>query len=276
MELKKGFIKSQELTQQIEENIKDLAINTDKYKQTEFFKNYLNTVSKFYNYSLFNQLLILRQNPDAERVAGFRIWKGLNRYVKKGEHGIRILAPRFKKLKDLETNKEDNKLTGFLSVAVFDIKQTDGEQLPNISIDILGSDYKQFLGTLKDFCISKDIKINFKDIGVNGVYGYCKNKDITISDTKSINNQFLTLIHETAHSLINHSSKTELTKQQKEIQAEGVAYCVSKHFNLENKSIDYLALYDADYKKILENLTVISKTSKEIIKYLEDKMEVKK
>ena len=81
------------------------------------------------------------------------------------------------------------------------------------------------------------------------------------------------MIHEIAHELLHKGDdKKAFTKQEKEIQAEGTAYVVTKHFGMENKSFNYLALYDADYKKIMENLKSIAEASKEIIEFLEKEM----
>ena len=76
------------------------------------------------------------------------------------------------------------------------------------------------------------------------------------------------MIHEIAHELLLHKN-SYIDRQQREIQAEGVAYVVTKHFGMENKSFSYLALYDADYKKIMENMKAISGTSREIIQFIE-------
>ena len=73
---------------------------------------------------------------------------------------------------------------------------------------------------------------------------------IAVSDTESINTQTNTLIHEIAHEILSHKDR-KLSRQQREIQAEGVAYVVTKHFGMESKSFHYLALYDADHKKIM-------------------------
>src|SRR6185437_16216258 len=100
---------------------------------------YLNAMSRFHNYSLGNILEIARQRPDATRVAGFSTWKNLGRSVKKGEKGIRILAPimGIRKKKDEEAEKDITKqntavLCGFRSTYVFDVSHTDGVDLPDM------------------------------------------------------------------------------------------------------------------------------------------------
>jgi len=266
--------KSAELMDQIEARLKDLATETDEFKKSEFFRQYLDVMSKFWKYSYHNQLLICYKMPDATRVAGFRTWLSLNRRVTKGSKAIKILAPYKKKVTDTDpvTNEEKEKrITLFIPVNVFDISQTEGEDLPGIEISVTGDNYKDFLDNLVSLCKDKGIKVDFKNLGINGLYGYSKGGQIAITNTESINTQVNTIIHEIAHELL-HKGENSFSKQEREIQAEGTAYVVTKHFGLENKSFNYLALYDADYKKIMENLKSIAEASKEIIEFLEKAM----
>lgn len=254
---------------EIETNLKELASETDNVKKSDFFKRYLDTMSKFWQYSYRNQLLIHFALPTAARVAGFKTWQELGRNVKKGSKAIKILAPYLKKDIDTET-LEEKELTSFFPVNVFDISQTEGKELPEIEITINGDNYQDFLENLVGFCKEKQIKVDFKNLGINGLYGYSKGGAIAVCNTQSINSQVNTIIHEITHELLHKGEK--LSKQQKEIQAEGTAYVVTKHFGLENKSFNYLALYDADYKKIISNLKTIAEAAKEIIEFLEEKL----
>ena len=264
-------MKSIELMEEIETRLKDLASETDEFKRSEFFRQYLDVMSKFWKYSYHNQLLICCKMPDATRVAGFRTWQELNRNVKKGSKAIKILAPSRKKVTETDpiTNEEKEKqITLFIPVNVFDISQTEGEDLPDIEISVKGDNYKDFLDNLVSLCKEKAIEVNFKNLGINGLYGYSKGGQIAITNTESINTQVNTIIHEIAHELL-HKKGSTLSKEEKEIQAEGTAYVVTRHFGLENRSFNYLALYDADYKKIMENLKSVAEASKEIIEFLE-------
>ena len=120
-----------------------------------------------------------------------------------------------------------------------------------------------------EFCQAKDIRLEFAHLGVNGVYGYSKGGEIKVSSDGSVNTKVNTLVHEIAHELLHYTEEGKsLSKQQKEIQAEGTAYVVCKHFGLETRSFNYLALYDADYKKITDNLQAIAKASKEVIDFI--------
>lgn len=236
--------------------IKKLAKETNQMKKSQFFKSYLTTMSKFWNYSYYNQLLIQQQCPKAKKVAGYQTWKKLKRKVKKGEKAINILAP-------IIVDK-DEKIVGFRKVNVFDISQTKGKPLPKLDIDIEGNN-KKLLKKLLIYCNKNNIKVYFRKLNEN-LYGYNKNNLIVINKNKSINTQINTLIHELSHEKLHKYSK--LNKQEKEIQAEAVAYVICKYFNLNPKSFNYLELYDGNYEKIMKNLEVISNCVKDIIENL--------
>jgi hypothetical protein len=110
------------LTKTINDSIATLCAETDAAKQSATYKAWLNTVSRFYRYSFGNQILIWCQSPDATRVAGFHTWKSLKRSVKKGEHGIRILAPIIRKVEQERNGKTEEviKPVNFRVVSVFD------------------------------------------------------------------------------------------------------------------------------------------------------------
>ena len=269
-----GEKKSRNFVQEVIEHLKQLASETDDFRRSEFFKQYLETISKFWRYSYHNQLLITHQMPEASRVAGFRKWRQMGRWVRKGSKAVKILAPRFEKIMELneETGELQEKETvvNFFPVSVFDVSQTEGEPLPEVSITVEGDNYKDFLDSLMAFCESRNIKVSFKALHVNGMLGYSKGGQIAITNTESVNTQVNTMIHEVAHELL-HKGKV-INRQRGEIQAEGVAYVVTKHFGMENKSFNYLALYNANYKRIMENMKAISKASKEIIEFLEGRI----
>lgn len=255
---------------EIEDNLKNLASETDEVKKSDFFKKYLETMSKFWKYSLCNQMLIHFSMPKASRVAGFRKWQELNRYVKKGSKAIKILAPTTRKVTetDPETQEKiEKEITWFFPVNVFDVSQTEGEPLSDIDITIKGDNYKSFMEKLVRFCKENQIKLDFKNLGINGLYGYSKGGEVVIDNKESTNTQVNTLTHEIAHEIL-HKGKKELSKQQKEIQAEATAYVVMKHFNMKTKGFNYLALYDADYRKIMGNLEAVTQASKEIIEFI--------
>ena len=272
--------KAKEHLKEIENLVKELATETDKVKLSEKFKEYLNFMAKFHNYSWFNTFWIMAQKPNAERVAGFKKWNELKRTIRKGEHGIKIIYPIRKEYeKENENGETEQQEFIYFNVGyVFDIKQTEGKELPTIeSPSVDGDNYYYLLDVLRDFCKDNNITLEFKALLQNALYGYTRKKDkdiiITIKEQDNKNTQAQTLMHEITHAL-EHTPKEErqTTRQQEEIQADGVGYVVSRYFKMEHKGFNYLALYDADYKKIMDNFKAIAKVSKKLINYIEEKM----
>ncbi len=287
----------QELETQIKNTIKQLAELTDKTKTSEFFRHYLNIMSKFHQYSSHNQLLILIQTLRIKitptKLMGFRQWQHIERHVTKNQKGIAILVPIIstydnhlhKLIHNHTTNlyyctkcskyygtQNITKLaSGFKAGYVFDISQTQGNPLPEIEIKIAGDNAQNILNILEQFCQQKNISIQYKNIHDKDLYGYSTGGSIVIKQQDTINTKASTLIHEIAHELL-HKNNPELTRQQKEIQAEAISYAVCTFFGIDAKSFNYLALYDADYKKIMENLEVVSGTSRTLIEYIKSKL----
>src|SRR3989344_303046 len=127
----------QNLEKMAEEYVRQLAEETDEYRKSAAFKEYLDTMARIWQYSYHNQLLIHVQKRDASRVAGFRKWNDIGRHIKAGSKAIKILAPLSKKSKekDTATGEEKEVLRAyFWPVNVFDISQTEGKELPSIDI----------------------------------------------------------------------------------------------------------------------------------------------
>ena len=250
--------------QLVKEKLQELAAKTDAVKKSEEFQHYLDTMAKFWEYSYHNQLLIYFRMPTASQVAGFKAWQELGRKIKKGSKAIQILAPRIRVEK--KDGKDEEVICNYFPVNVFDISQTEGEELPDISIALKGDDQQKLLEALQNFCEVRQIKLDFQNLGVNGLYGYSQGGKVVVSSSDSVNMKVNTLVHEIAHELLHHPS--DLPKQQKEIQAEGTAYVVCKHFGLETKSFTYLALHEVDASQIMDNLEAIAKASKEVIEFV--------
>ncbi|MFH0955310.1 MAG: ArdC-like ssDNA-binding domain-containing protein [Candidatus Micrarchaeota archaeon] len=261
-----------DLEKKVEEYIKQLAEETGAVQQSAWFKEYLDTMAKFWRYSLNNQILIHIQKRDATRVAGFRTWNETGRRIKAGQKAIKILAPFTKKVvqKDVQTGEEKEvEFTYFCPVSVFDVSQTEGRDLPRLDIDIEGNSHQALLEKLVEFCKTRQIEVEFKPLGINGLYGYSQGGKIVVGTNQSPNMQVNTLVHEIAHELM-HSESTgqQFTKNEQEIQAESVAYVVCKVFGLETKSSMYITLYENDSDKIQEQLKEIAEVTKVILKHL--------
>ena len=164
---------------------------------------YLSAMGKFHSYSFGNILEIARQKPDATRVAGFYAWNQLGRKVMKGQKGIRILAPiigtRRKKgeeAKDIRTQNQ-GVLVGFRSAYVFDVSQTDGKELPELSSKVSG-DVGERRERLIDFIIAQGIALEFKE-SIAPALGMSYGGKIAILPGQSPAEEFSTLVHELAH-----------------------------------------------------------------------------
>lgn len=256
--------------QQVQEYVVQLADETDAFRKSASFKEYLDTVAKFWRYSYRNQLLIHAQFRSASRVAGFRAWNELGRKVKKGSKAIKILAPFTKKVSVKDT-EEEKELTYFFPVNVFDVSQTTGKELPLIDVNVSGNGHKEALNKLLSFCEFKGISVEHKELGANGFYGCSTGGRIILDAKQGANMQVNTLIHEIAHELAHYSSEgRKFSKSEREVQAEAVAYVVTTVLGVENRSAEYLAVYISDKNKILENFKVISCVAKQILSYLQE------
>jgi hypothetical protein len=251
--------------QHVEEKLRELAAETDAMRKSAEFQHYLDTMARFWQYSYRNQLLIHFALPSATRVAGFKAWQSLGRRIKKGAKAIPILGP-VTRLEKQDDGSEKELIVNFRPVNVFDISQTEGKELPHLDVTLQGDDQQKLLNALSDFCEVKKIALDFKNLGVNGLYGYSQGGKVVISSKNSVNTQVNTLVHEIAHELLHHPS--HLSEQQKEIEAEGTAYVVCKHFGLKTKSFTYLAMYKADSKEIMAHLEAIARASKEVIEFI--------
>jgi hypothetical protein len=164
---------------------------------------YLTAMGRFHNYS-FGNILEIARKPDATRVAGFYAWHQLGRKVKKGEHGIRILAPMIgvRRKKDEEAEKDiriQNQavLVGFRAAYVFDVSQTEGNPLPEFSEGVSGNagEYRE---RLVDFVIGQGIELEFKE-SIAPALGMSYGGKIALLPGQSSAEEFSTLVHELAH-----------------------------------------------------------------------------
>lgn len=257
----------------------------EQVRQSESYKKYLKVMSQFHDYSICNSLLIYSQCPHASYIAGYKAWKTLfNRYVIKGSKAIKIIAPfKIKVEKDVDTedpNDEDRYILRYKTVNVFDISQTEGQELPSIVSEIQGyHENAQFLlDAFQELAKEKSIQILFKDSkedkrlcsGANGYANPNKNK-IVIKRDMSINHQLKTMIHEYAHVLLHKS--TDSSKEQKEIEAESVAFVVCNSFGLDTSeySFGYITSWSQgmkseQFKKILQDIQCMANEIIESVK----------
>lgn len=247
-----------ELSSQAEKLITDItqAANSEQYK------NYLSFCARFHNYSLGNVMLILWQKKDASHVAGYTSWLKMKRYVKKGEHGLQILAPcPYPDKKDPDKTK-----VFFKPVYVFDVSQTDGEPLPEPLEWKSAEQNPQLQSKLIDFARSQGINV-ITDVDLGSSQGRSKGGTIELAPTAGTG----TLIHEIAHEMIHHNDNPT-PREIKEQQAESIAFLVMAHFKLDTSAAaNYITCWKGDAKTIKESLHIIQSTAAKIINAIEPK-----
>lgn len=250
-------------------------------QDSDNFKAFIDTMAKFHNYSLGNIMLITVQRPEASRVAGFNTWKDLGRSVKKGEKGIMILAPCFpKKQKREEPEDEEDEEKRlemepapiyFKVVYVFDIGQTEGEELPRVEVPVLtGEDTRPLYEAVKIY-IAK-LGLNFseeplpsQDPDIKGFWAPGQTL-IWVKPTEAQNQRTKSELHELAH------AKCALRgARDAEVMAESVAYVVANHFGFDTgaRSFPYVATWARDIKTLKANLETIRRVSTEMIEGIE-------
>ena len=280
-----------EITDRLETGIQQL-FDSDRYKA------YLTTMAKFHNYSFNNTLLIAMQG--GQLVAGFNKWKNtFHRTVKKGEKGIKILAPAPYKVKQ-KTEKLDEQgkpvfdkdgkplteektvqIPAFKVVSVFDVSQTEGEPLPSIAVNELSGsvqDYQDFFKALEQ---ASPVPIGFEDIegGAHGYFHLLDNR-IAIQEGMSQLQTIKTAIHEIAHAKFhaigpNDPEQTNRPDgRTREVQAESVAYAVCQHYGLDTSeySFGYVAGWSSgrELAELKASLEIIRSAAHELISTLDE------
>jgi hypothetical protein len=255
---------SGKLLSMITAHIEELAHATDAAKISKEMLRYLDVVSKFHRYSLCNLWLIMMNKPNATSVAGFRKWQSLNRYVKKGEHGIPILAPMLVK-RNVDINAQEE-IVGFKVVYVFDVSQTEGEALPPPPNWKSPEKNGELTEGLIQYANRLGISVVEKELQ-GEVQGVSKGGSIELSTTAGT----VTLIHEIAHELLHHQEDHSVSKEVRELEAEAVAFVVARHFGLDGMSCpNYIALHGALSSDILDQLDRIKTTTAEIIEAIQE------
>ncbi len=260
--------------------------------QSENYADYLRTMKKFHHYSIQNSMLIWMQRPDAECVAGYRDWQvKFGRQVRKGEKGIQILAPVIKKMQVCDrdghpTDREQDVVIACRPVYVFDVKQTEGPELPSIAHELLGSvdNYQALSSVLADV---SPCQIAFEEIldGSHGYYSPVEDR-IAIQIGMSEQQTVKTMVHEIAHATM-HRLDTGVSlrralrdaptdRHAKEVQAESVAFTVCDALGLDTSdySFGYVAGWSSDRnaKELAASMEVIRQTSMDLISQIENRM----
>ena len=285
-----------EIVDSIENGIKEL-FESDKYRQ------YLSTMSRFHRYSVNNTMLIYMQRPYATHVAGFNKWRDqFGRNVLKGEKGIRIIAPTpyKKKVEEIKTDPETNapvldadgkaiieekeiRIPMFKVVSVFDVSQTSGKPLPQLAADLSGNvqQYEVFMEALRRASpVPMEIKPVARD--TDGFFSI-KAQSITIRAGMSEVQTVCAAVHEIAHAkLHDYEHMTELaddgetilvpgekSRNTEEVEAESISYAVCQYYGIETgeNSFGYIATWSKgkELKELRASLETINKTASELI-----------
>ena len=236
--------------------------------RSETLTQYLAAIGRFHHYSLRNVMLIASQKPTATQVAGFHSWHKLGRFVKKGEKGIMILAPIVRrKTESKEQNETDESSTAirFRAAYVFDISQTDGQELPTIGS--VNGEPREYRERLAKFVAEQNIALEYSE-DIAPARGTSAGGKITLLPGQSSAEEFATLAHELAHEMMHRDERRNSTsKRSRETEAEAVAFVVCHAIGLETGSAsrDYIQLYQGDAKLLTESLSVIRQTANHIL-----------
>ena len=232
--------KTEELLEQLHQGIEALTT-------TEAWTAWLDVARHLPSYSLNNLILLWTQKPEATQVAGYRAWKALGRQVRKGERGLRILAPCTYKTTDDETGEERHVVRGFRSVAVFDISQTDGDPLPSAPVVTLTGEVPRLFRQQLS-CLIRAEGFTFRQgpmphghEDANGVTDW-GTRTVTVRDDLTDAQAAKTTAHELAHVLL-HGPGCRLDRGTREVEAESVAYlvCATAGLDASGYSFGYVA-----------------------------------
>lgn len=273
------------------------------YLDSEQFKSFLDTMSKFHNYSLNNIHLLKMQNPNVSQVASFNKWKAdFDRTVKKGSKALKIWVPYQVKTKisanqnELSFSPSENEMeqkevtvTRFKLGNVFDVSQTEGKELPKAIHELTGDvkDYEDLYRAAKAVSMDNQIPISFEEIkreSANGYYSPDENRIVISKGLKGQEQILKTIFHEMAHADLHRGSNAQYGDDQyhkQELQAESVAYVVANHFGFDTSSYSfgYLAIWAKDkngFEDMVEQLQVVQKEAKSLIDRMDAKLELVK
>ena len=247
-----------------------LQEGTKKVFESESYQAYLKTASKFHRYSYRNAMLIWMHDPSATLVAGYRKLQELGRHVRKGEKAIRILAPMKRLNKDAE---DDTQVPYFRAISVFDISQTEGDDLPSFEIEKLQDPVISFEELLKVLSLISPVSLVFDQVKgeANGFYSVLEKK-IVIQKNMSETQTVKTAVHEIAHAML-HADGCSMNSAVREVEAESVAYSVCCYFGIDTSSYSfaYIASYshDKSLPELNDSLQRISETSQNLIDRIE-------
>ena len=284
----------EQMTSKLEKGVKDIFASGN-------FKKYLDFCAKLPRYSINNQILIMLQKPEATMCQSYTGWKDMNRFVRKGEKGIRIFAPAPYKMqkeqektdvsgkvvvdKDGEPVKEKVEImvNAFKPVSTFDVSQTEGDPVPTVGVNELTAaveGYESLLNALKEV-IPVPVSFEQIDSGAKGYYHLEENR-IVVQEGMSEAQTVKTLVHEASHQALHSKEAREASgetksKNQQETEAESIAYVVCQHYGIDTSeySFPYVATWSADKEvpELKASLETIRSTASWMITKIDEKMQ---
>ena len=282
-----------QMAEKLEAGVKDVF-------QGENYKAYLDFCAKMPRYSVNNQILIMMQKPDATMCQSFTGWKEMGRFVKKGEKGIRVMAPAPYKMEreqdkigadgkpvldqDGEPVKEvvEIKVNAFKPVSTFDISQTDGEPVPRLGVDELTGSVEGYATLMEAIKQASPVPISFESIasGAKGYFHVEENR-IAIQEGMSEAQTVKTALHEASHATLHNKEaqsrdSDKKSRNQKECEAESVAYVVCQHYGIDTAeySFPYVAGWSSDKEvpELKSSLDTIRRAAADLIVKIDEKV----
>jgi len=256
-------------TAQRPELLAQLSEGVARLTTSDEWQRYLRFQSAFHSYSFGNVLLIAAQRPTSTRVAGFHAWRKLGRHVRKGEKAIWVLAPMVYK-RDAEAGDDDRVIRGFKYVPVFDVAQTDGEELPSVCTVLSGDDPAGLFLRLTGVAQALGFRVELDELP-DGLNGNCSHLEhlIRVRSHNSAAQRVKTLAHEIAHAILH---ETFTNRGLAELEAESTAYVVCNALGLDtsNYSLGYVATWagggDEAIAAIKASCDRIQKTAAQILR----------
>jgi hypothetical protein len=279
------------------EALERLETAVGQIQDSDTFRAYLDVQAKFYRYSPNNALLILAQQPDATRVAGYGTWKALGRQVRRGERGIKILVPMrvrsgaADRQRDAADRQDASTVPGSLAEpdppsaasgvrrllfgvgTVFDIRQTDGDPLPEIPVPVLDSQAgTELYASLEGVALTEGLRVTIGHVSFMQrpqMMGFYEpdNRAIYLREAAQLQ-KTKTLAHELAHHFAEHKASGPAS----ETEAEAVSYVVLAHQGLDSgeRSFPYIATWSKDktvLKAAMANIQTVSTRPRQSLLY---------
>jgi antirestriction protein ArdC len=259
----------------------DLEAKVAALTTTEDWVHALDVAAKFHRYSLNNLLWLMMQGAEREmdvtQVAGFRAWQKLGRNVRKGEKSLKVLAPARYKVADERTGEDRWVVRGFTVASVFDVSQTDGDDLPDVAPALLTEGGEPaVLAKITDLIAARGFETLFVEPetlrGANGRTLF-ETKQVHVRNDVELAQRLKTAVHELAHVTLHSPEQINYASNQDrcEVEAESVAYVVLTHLGIaaEDYSLPYVAGWSrGDAKVVRASAETVVKAAREIVEAL--------